>query len=97
MVARQPHCDYHFFIQTRPATIMMMIMMITMVAVMVSAMVDLRVIPPSVCVTCACMLDGYQCALPSPFLHSSKACDNDDDDNDNGSGGGSKSDPPKCL
>ena len=49
--ARKQNCHYHLFIQTRPATIMM-IMMITMVAVMVSAKVDLRVIPSSVCDMC---------------------------------------------
>ena len=49
--ARKQNCHYHLFIQTRPATIMM-IMMITRVAVMVSAKVDLRVIPSSVCDMC---------------------------------------------
>ena len=46
--ARKQNCHYHLFIQTRPATRMM----ITMVAVMVSAKVDLRVIPSSVCGMC---------------------------------------------
>mgnify|MGYP002805421811 CR=1 FL=1 len=50
--ARKRNCHYHLFIQTRPATIMMMIRMIAMVAVTVSGMVDLRVIPPTVCDMC---------------------------------------------
>ena len=49
--ARKQNCHYHLFIQTRPAT-RMMIMMITMVAVMVPAQVDLRVIPSSGCDMC---------------------------------------------